>query len=303
MSNAPPNTDRRSTDGMTNEPAPFDPGKFKESVRGQWDASAKGWNDRSAQIREWLRGATEAMLDMAEIAPGARVLDVAAGAGDQTLDIAQRVGPGGSVLATDLSPAILEFAEANARRAGYGTVETRVADGEELDIAEAGFDAAVCRLGLMLFPNPAKGLAAMFRVLKPGGMACTLVFGAPAVNPCMVALVSTALKHAGLPPRDPYLPGGILSLGKPGLIDALFRQAGFEVAGTRSLAAPFRLPSVKDYVDFIRTSGGPILAILGRLNETQRAAAWAEMEEKLNAFNRAGAWEGPHEFLLTAGRR
>lgn len=73
------------------------------------------------------------MLEMAEVRPDARVLDIAAGAGEQTLDIAERVGPGGLVLATDLSPLILEFAKDNARRAGYGNVETQVADGESLD--------------------------------------------------------------------------------------------------------------------------------------------------------------------------
>jgi ubiquinone/menaquinone biosynthesis C-methylase UbiE len=97
------------------------------------------------------------MLQMAEVGSGMRVLDIAAGAGDQTLDIAQRVGPTGYVLATDLSPAILEFAMGNARRAGFGNVETQVADGENLRVAEASFDAAICRLGLMFFPDPARG--------------------------------------------------------------------------------------------------------------------------------------------------
>src|SRR5690606_22256016 len=145
--------------------APFDAEKFKAATRDQWDKSAKGWNDQSTRIRTWLRESTDAMLEMAEIRPGARVLDVAAGAGDQTLDIAKRVGSSGSVLATDLSPAILELAKDNARHAGYDNVETQVADGEDLRVPEASFDAAVCRLGLMFFPDPARGLREMFRAL------------------------------------------------------------------------------------------------------------------------------------------
>ncbi|HEU5016695.1 MAG TPA: class I SAM-dependent methyltransferase [Pseudolabrys sp.] len=283
--------------------APFDAEKFKAATRDQWDKSAKGWNDQGVLIRGWLRELTDAMLEMAEIRPGARVLDVAAGAGDQTLDLAKQVGQAGSVLATDLSAAILEFARENARRAGYRNVETKVADGENLGVPEASFDAAVCRLGLMFFPDPGKGLREIFRALKAGGRACTMVFSTPDKNPCVAVLVSTALKHAGLPPRDPYQPGGLFSVGKPGLIDELFRQAGFSRVATTKVMAPFRLPSVKDYLEFIRASASPILQIVGRLDAPARDAAWAEIEQKLSAFNTPSGWEGPNELLLTSGYR
>jgi SAM-dependent methyltransferase len=283
--------------------APFDAEKFKAATREQWDKHAKGRNDHSVQIGDWLRESTDAMLAMAELRPGARVLDVAAGAGDQTLDIARRVGPTGYVLATDLSSAILEFAKDKARCAGYGNVETQAADAENLNVPEASFDAAICRLGLMFLPDPSKGLRQIFRALKPGGQACAMVFSTPDKNPCVSILVSTAFKHAGLPPRDPYQPGGVLSLGKPGLIDGLFRQAGFSQVATTKVMAPFRLPSVQDYLDFIRTSASPILQILGRLDEAAANAAWIEIESKLSAFNTPGRWEGPNELLLTVGRR
>lgn len=283
--------------------APFDPNAFKAATRELWDKHAKGWSDCSGQIRDWLRESTEAMLAMAEVGPGARVLDIAAGAGDQTLDIAHRVGAAGAVLATDLSPAILKFAKERAQRAGYGNVDTAVADGEDLRLGDGAFDAAVCRLGLMFFPDPGKGLREMFRVLKPGGRACTMVFSTPDKNPCVSILVSTAFKHAGLPPRDPYQPGGLLSLGKPGFIDDLFRQAGFSRVATVKLAAPFRLPLVTDYLAFVRNSASPILQILQRLDAPAKEAAWAEIESRLRAFNTADGWEGPNELLLTIGRR
>jgi ubiquinone/menaquinone biosynthesis C-methylase UbiE len=148
------------------------------------------------------------MLAMADIMAGARVLDVAAGAGDQTLDIAKRVGPNGYVLATDISPAILAFAQDNARRAGYANVETHVADGETLVVAEESFDAAICRLGLMFFPDPSTGLARMSHALKQGGRACTMVFSTPDSNPCVAMLVAAACKHAGLPLPTPTAPVG-----------------------------------------------------------------------------------------------
>lgn len=276
---------------------------FTRASLGQWEKAAAGWNQQTPQIRTWLRSATDTMLAMAGVRRGVRVLDVAAGAGDQTLDIAERVGPDGFVLATDLSPTMLAHARANALRVGHRNVDIRVADAGQIDVDEASFDAAVCRLGLMLFPQPLEALRQMHRALKPGGGVCTMVFSTPDANPCVAILMSTALEHAGLPPRDPYQPGGLLSLGKPGLIDELFKAAGFRDVATTKVEAPFRLPRTRDYLAFVRTSASPIQQILAKLDEDARRAAWGAMEKRLKAFETASGWEGPNEILLTAARR
>lgn len=272
-------------------------------VRAQWKQTAKGWSDAGAVIRPWLHKATQAMLGMAGVAAGSHVLDVAAGAGDQTRDIAERVGPHGYVLATDLSSDILQFAAEQVAAAGYRNVETRVSDGQKLQVEDARFDVVVCRLGLMFFGDPLQGLREMARVLKPGGAVCTMVFGTPQANPCVATLMSTALRYAGMPPRDPYQPGGLLSLGKPGLIDELFREAGFLEIATTKVAAPFCLPTVKDYMNFVRTSAGPVVQIVKSMDPATAEAAWDDMENALGRYERPGGWEGPNELLLTAARR
>jgi SAM-dependent methyltransferase len=275
---------------------------LKRASLAQWEQAAMGWNDHSGEIRAWLRPATDAMLAMAGVRPGARVLDVAAGAGDQTLDIAQRVGPSGSVLATDFSPAILAYAKAAAERAGCANVQTLVADAERLALA-ADFDAAVCRLGLMLLPDPLAALRAMRRALKPGGGACVMVFSTPQANPCVALLMATAMEHAGVPPRDPFQPGALFSLGRPGALDELFGSAGFSDVATTKLPAPFRLPSARAYLDFVRASASPIQQILAHLDSTRQEAAWTAMEARLKRFDTAAGWEGPNELLVTAARR
>lgn len=276
---------------------------FKSAMRTQWDSAAPGWNANSSIIGTWLGPATEAMLGMAGVAPGSRVLDVAAGAGDQTLEIARRVGPHGRVLATDLSPVIVALARDNAARAGFANVQARAADGEDLQVEAASFDAAVCRLGLMFFPDPRRGLREMHRALRPGGGACTMVFSGPEKNPCLAILMATAFKHARLPAPDPYSPGGLLSLGGPGRIGELFRAAGFREVATTAMDAPFRLPSVESYLDFIRSSASPIQQILSHLDQEAADAAWDDMRERLSAFTNPLGWEGPNELLLTAGFR
>ena len=129
-----------------------------------------------------------------------------------------------------------------------------------------------------------------------------MVFSQPQHNPCITILMSTALQHAGLPAPNPGAPGSLLSLGRPGLTDELFAAAGFQDVATTRLDAPFRMPSAKAYLDFVRTSASPIQQILARLDEPSRERAWAEMEEKLSVYATPLGWEGPNELLLTAGR-
>jgi cyclopropane fatty-acyl-phospholipid synthase-like methyltransferase len=104
----------------------FDPVHYKNTTRTQWEDAATAWHTWGPTLEDWLGEATTLMLDAAGITTGSSVLDVAAGAGGQSLAAARRVGPSGQVLATDISPAILECAAAAAaarahQRAAPGT--------------------------------------------------------------------------------------------------------------------------------------------------------------------------------------
>jgi ubiquinone/menaquinone biosynthesis C-methylase UbiE len=263
-----------------------------------WDAAAHGWNRHSHLIRAWLEEATAVMLDSARIGQGNKVLDIAAGAGDQTLDIARRVGPQGHVLATDISATILLLAAENARAAGLSNVATQVADAQALGLSGSNFDAAVCRLGLMFCHAPLDALKQARTALRPGGRFSAVVFSQPQHNPCIGLMMSTALRHAGLPPRSPYLPGSLLSLGEPGLLATLLQTAGFIDIKVHAMAAPFRLPTSRDYVDFVRTAGTPVMEILAALPPAAQRDAWDDMTEQLSVFATPTGWVGPNELLV-----
>jgi protein-L-isoaspartate O-methyltransferase len=243
------------------------------------------------------------MLELAGLREGSRVLDVAAGAGDQTLALAARVGPTGRILAADLSPALVDRLAQNIAGAGIRNVEARVADAQEHLPEREQFDAAICRLGLMLMERPDKAVAAVHAALKPGGRFAAMVFAGPEANPCLRIVVATALRHAGLPPRDPFAPGSLFSLGRSGELESLFRTAGFHELSTFSMEAPFRRSSVDDYLGFLRAAAAPVRAILSRLTPTTQEAAWQEIREQLSAYQTDQEWVGPNTLLLTVGRK
>src|ERR1700730_15990754 len=177
----------------------FDPERYKATTRNQWDSAAQAWQAWGPTLQQWLGPATELMLDMARVKPGSHVLDVAAGAGDQSIDAAKRVGSAGSELATDISPKILEFAEQNARQLGHANVTTRVMDGENLNVEPKSFDAAISRVGLIYFPDQHRALNGLHKALKPGGRLGAIVYSTAERNQFFSIPVSVIRRRANLP--------------------------------------------------------------------------------------------------------
>jgi SAM-dependent methyltransferase len=279
---------------------PFDAAKYKETTREQWQTAAKAWNDWGPLLHAWLGPATEIMLDMANVGPGHRVLDVAAGAGDQTLQAAARVGPSGHVLATDISSNILAFAAENARRAGHRNIETKVLDGETLDVPEGTFDAVISRVGLIYFPDQQKALAGMKRALKPGGRVAAVVYSTPENNRFFSIPVSVIRRRANLPPPVPGQPGPF-SLGGAGVLEDALRKAGFRDVESRVVPAPVRTTSAAECVRFEKESFGALHQMLAGLDEPGREAAWREIAQELAAFEGKDGFAGPCEMVVALG--
>jgi ubiquinone/menaquinone biosynthesis C-methylase UbiE len=280
-------------------PAVFDAEKFRQTTRAQWENTAEAWNRWGPLLARWLGPATEAMLDMAAVGPGARVLDVAAGAGEQTLVAARRVGARGHVLATDISPAILRHARVAAGQAGLANVDTMELDGERHDLLPAAsFDAAVSRVGLIYFPDQQRALAGIRHALKPGGRFAAVVYSTADRNPFFALPVGIIRRRAQLPPPLPGQPGPF-SLGAEGVLAKALEQAGFRDVEVRKVDSPVRLPSAAE-----RESFGALHQMMAGLGEDERADTWKEIEQALLRFETpAGGFVGPCEMLVGAGTR
>jgi ubiquinone/menaquinone biosynthesis C-methylase UbiE len=284
-------------------PVAFDPEKFRQTTRAQWETAAEAWDRWGPLVGRWLGAATEAMLDMARVQPGSRVLDVAAGAGEQTLIAARRAGAQGHVLATDISPTILQYAAAAAKRAGLDNVETRELDGERHDQLAAGsFDAAISRVGLIYFPDQQRALRGIRHALRDGGRFAAVVYSTPDKNAFFALPVGIIRRRAKLPPPLPGQPGPF-SLGADGVLEAALAQAGFRDIEVRRVESPVRTPTAAECVRFERESFGALHQMMASLSTEERADTWKEIEETLGKFETSGGFTGPCEMLVGAGSR
>ena len=283
--------------------ATFDPEKFRQTTRAQWESAAEAWDRWGPLVGRWLGPATEAMLDMAGVGPGSRVLDVAAGAGEQTIVAARRAGPTGHVLATDISPAILRYAAAAAERAGLANVQTRELDGERHDLlAERTFDAAISRVGLIYFPDQQRALRGIHRALREGGRFAAVVYSTADKNPFFALPVGIIRRRAQLPPPLPGQPGPF-SLGADGVLEAALAQAGFRDIEVRRVVSPVKTPTAAECVRFERESFGALHQMMAALTPAERAETWKEIEETLARFETAEGFTGPCEMLVGAGTK
>lgn len=278
----------------------FDPQAYKDTTKQQWEDAAEAWHRWGPALEEWLGPATELMLDLAGVGEGDRVLDIAAGAGGQTLTAARRVGPDGAVLATDISPRILEFAAGEARRAGLTNVGTHTVDGEELDVEPGSFDAAISRVGLIYFPDRQGALARIRAALRPGGRFATITYSTPDKNGFFSVPVGIIRRCAELPPPVSGQPGPF-SLGGEGVLQAELEDAGFTDVVVRTVDAPVLMASSADCARFERESFGALHQMLSGLPQKERDAAWAEVAESLGQFDGQAGFVGPCELLVAAG--
>ncbi len=276
---------------------PFDAARYKSAQREQWNKDGAAWRRWNPTLDRWYGDVTRQMLDLARILPGQRILDIAAGAGEPAVSAAERVGPGGYVLATDISEGIVALALEVARERGLKQIETRVMDGETLDLPDASFDAVLCRLGLMYMPHPVTALREWRRALKVGGRVAVVVFSTPERNSWGAVPASIIRRHAQLPPPVPGQPGPF-SLGGPGVIEGIFHEAGFASPEIRAVPVPHRKGSAAEYVQVAREAFGGFNAMMAHLSPQESEAAWNEVEASMRRFESPAGFEVPGECLV-----
>ena len=267
---------------------------------GLWSSSeiAEHWQQDVERRRLDFAEATQRMLEAAGLEPGDHVLDIAAGTGDQSLLAARRVGPGGSILATDISAEMLGIAARVAQQEGLTTLTTRVMDAQQLDLQDNAFDAVICRLALMLIPNPKLALREIRRVLKPGGKLAALVWSAPENNPLFalpLAIVSTYARGVSSPLPDPF------ALSDPSVFERELTGAGFDGVITRALPFQSHYASLDAFQQ--STASRLTAGVIGQLRKSEQQHLLGEVREALSQFEGSHGLVAPAEFLLGVGSK
>ncbi len=281
----------------------FDPVQYKTTTRQQWEDAAEAWHRWCPTLESWLAESTERMLDAAGVTAGSSVLDIAAGAGGQTLAAARRARPQGRVVATDISPTILTYAAKQAAEEGLTNVETVEADGEQLgDLANGSFDAAISRLGLIYLPDQVGALRGIRQALRPGGRVSAVVYSTPDRNGFFSVPVSIIRRRAGLPAPGPGLPGPF-SLGSPGALEQALASAGFRDVGVETVGSPLLLSSAAECLRFEKESFGALHQMLAGVRQEERDDVWAEVEDGLRQYETPSGFVGPCELLVGWGTR
>jgi SAM-dependent methyltransferase len=250
-----------------------------------WDLVAKEYAEVTAPFFEHY---ARIALDRAGVRSGTRVVDIAAGPGTLGRLAARR---GCRVMAVDFSPGMIEELRASSAGAGL-LIEAQAADGQSLPFADGSYDAAFSMFGLIFFPNRAKGLSEMFRVLVPGGLG-VISSWQPVERFPLLGDVFAAIRN--LLPNLPF-GGGNTVLGTAAEIEDEISRAGFTSVVAEEISASFAAGSLEEAWDFLRRGSAPF-ALLER---TIGDSAWRKLQDDIVMALRTKYGSGPQHLTISA---
>jgi ubiquinone/menaquinone biosynthesis C-methylase UbiE len=274
-----------------------------EPTRVQWGAGlhvAEGQRVNASAYEQWVgrwsRLFVPTVLKAAEVAAGDRVLDVATGPGEAAALALSRVGPTGLVIGVDIAPAMLDTAR--ARFAGQ-RFRAAAMDGQALALPDASFDCVICQLGLMFFPDPARGLAEFRRVLRRGRCAAVCVISTAERAPVWGILADTLCRY--LPHHRDFLHLSFL-LADPGRLEGMLHAVGFRDVGVKQERRDGVFESFDEYWRPIENGVGSLPQVYRALPEATRHAVRHEVKTGLARFDTDGRLAMSVEMLVAAGR-
>lgn len=272
---------------MTADPDPDDVETRRAESRERWERAAAGWGRRAERMRDFGMPVSTWMIEHLSLQPGQRVLELAAGPGDTGFLAAELVRPGGVLVSSDGSEAMLAVARERAQRLGVENVEFELLELEWIDLATASVDAVLCRWGVMLSWDPAAGLREMRRVLRPGGRAALAVWDSPDDN-AWATIPGRALVTLGLTePPDPSAPS-MFALAEPGRLGEMLADAGFVEVTVEAVSLTRPYPDVDAYIEDTLDLSMPFAEVFGVLSDDERAAVRGEIASLAGPFTAPG---------------
>lgn len=253
-----------------------------DGQRAQWDSVAAGWATWWPTIERGAAPVSRRMIDLAQVAPGQRVLDIATGIGEPALLAALRVGPSGRVAATDLSARMLGLAQQRAIGLGLTNVAFMEADARHLPFPPASYDTVFCRWGITSLPRHPDILAAIRRILRPMGAFVTAVWEeGPTSRPLATLATAVVQEILDTPPPAP-------GAQPQETVEASLRRdllhAGFSQVHMERVAMTLEFASTDDCTRYLRDVSPDLATSLSRMTSAQQAQFGQSLARRLREF-------------------
>jgi ubiquinone/menaquinone biosynthesis C-methylase UbiE len=255
---------------MTDQTIDFE--RVRREQRELWNNAAPGWKRMSAMLEKTAQHVADRLVELGQVGPGDRVLDIASGSGEPGITAARKVGPGGLVVATDQSAGMLELARERAAALGLRNIKFVETDAESLAVDERDFNAALCRWGLMFVPDLDAAARRIAQLLAAGGRFATAVWGRPDKVPMISAADNVVRELAKLPPPPPGAPNP-LKLADPTPLQRALGAAGFKDVRVEAINVRFEFESAEAFAEQRRTMSTPFRNMLAQQS--------AEMQQRI----------------------
>ena len=246
-----------------------DPSAQRAEIAARWDRAATGWRRRAARVATMGMPVSAWMIDRLRLQPGQRVLELAAGPGDTGFMAAELVRPGGTLLCSDASEAMLGVARERAAELGVPNAEFARLELEWIDLETASVDGVLCRWGLMFALDREAAVREMRRVLRPGGRVALSVWADPGLNPWATVPTRALVELGHTQQPDPEAPG-MFVLSEPARLRSLLEQGGFVEVEIEQVPISRTDKSVDAYIEETLDLSVPFADVMGRLSSDER---------------------------------
>jgi SAM-dependent methyltransferase len=272
---------------------------LRQGLHAMWAAVATGWGEHADFVDRRGRALTETLLDRAAPQPGERVLELACGPGGLGLAAAERIGPGGAVVLSDVALEMTAIAGRRAAEHGLDNVTTAVLDIERIDQPDASYDVVLCREGLMFALDPGQAAREIRRVLRPGGRLALAVWGPRERNPWLGTVLDSVSAQIGAPVPPPGIPGPF-ALDDAAKLGALLEDAGLSDVTVSEVPVPLNVDSFDEWWRRTTALAGPLAKMLELLPEDATRELEGRAREAAKPYETPDGLEFPGVTLVAA---
>ena len=278
--------------------------EFKAAQRAGWNSVAPGWRKWWAMFEDGAQALSDRLVELAEIKPHHRVLDIATGIGEPALTAARKVRPNGQVIGTDISSEMVAIARERAKEVGLDAVAVfEDIDAENYLYPSSSFNAVISRWGLMFLPNLTSTLQKIRASLVPDGILSAAVWSVPDKAPVLMLALRTAAQKIGLPPPGAGSPGPF-KLADTVTLENSFIEAGFRNIKIETVNLRFRFNSANDFVNFHRAINAPVHGMLKNQPIERQEEVWKGISDAAKAYcGNTGIMSLDNEVICVSGQR